>query len=151
MGSYSHEEATIETQHTDPSPSRDALINALAQWQATPVPLREPRSLNQLAKQLGVHAGGRFYALAKSPEVCYRMLMLGNGQGVRQMPDVLSSLAQMAQMGNVAAAETYLNHMRFILTDERIVRGLTAMHREVALPQASEEARERLAFVSNAA
>jgi len=79
------------------------------------------------------------------------MLMLGNGQGVRQMPDVLSSLAQMAQMGNVAAAETYLNHMRFILTDERIFRGLTAMRREIAVRQASEEAREVLAFVSDAA
>ena len=56
----------------------------------------------------------------------------------------------MAQMGNVAAAETYLNHMRFILTDERIIRGLTAMRREVALRQASEEAREVLAFVSDA-
>ena len=62
-----------------------------------------------------------------------------------------SSLAQMAQMGNVAAAETYLNHMRFILTDERIFRGLTAMRREVALRQASEEAKEVLAFVSDAA
>lgn len=62
-----------------------------------------------------------------------------------------SSLAQMAQMGNVAAAETYLNHMRFILTDERIVRGLTAIRREVALRQAWEEARELLAFVSDAA
>ena len=62
-----------------------------------------------------------------------------------------SSLAQMAQMGNVAAAETYLNHMRFILTDERIVRGLTAIRKEVALRQASEEARELLAFVSDAA
>jgi hypothetical protein len=133
------------------TPSRETVIGTLAQWQATPVPLRQPRSLNQLAKQLGIHAGGRFYALAKSPEVCYRMLMLSNGEGIRLMPDVLSSLAQMAQMGNVAAAETYLNHIRFILTDERIARGLNAMHRETGLRKASEEAREMLARVHDGA
>ena len=50
------------------------------------------------------------------------MLMLGSGEGVRQMPDVLSALAQMAIGGNVAAADTYLNHIRLILADERIMR-----------------------------
>ena len=103
---------------------REAIVEALAHWHSLPVPLRKPRTLNQLAHQLGVHAGGRFYALARSPEVCYRMLMLGSGEGVRQMPDVLAALAEMAVRGNVAAAETYLTHIRLILTDERIIKAL---------------------------
>jgi hypothetical protein len=130
-------------------PKREAVIEALAHWLSTPVSLREPRSLNQLASQLGVHAGGRFYALAKSPEVCYRMLMQGGGQGMLLMPDVLSSLAQMAVHGNVAAADTYLRHIRFILTDERIMKALTAKPRDIyaGLREASEGAKEMLAFV----
>ena len=83
-----------------PQPSREELIEALAEWYATPEVLRQTPSLNKLAGELGLTAGGRFYELAQSAEVYHRMLVKTAGGALRLAPHILHVLAEKALDGH---------------------------------------------------
>ena len=133
---------------THPTPDRETLIDALAVWHATPKPLRQIRSLNQLAGHLGVAAGGRFYELAHSPEVYQQMLVKTAGDTLQAVPHILHTLMERAKAGHVGAAKVYLDFLLQVLTDERIFKKLnpkpTDFHK--ALGDTSKVVAELLAF-----
>ena len=112
-------------------PSREELIEALAEWYATPEVLRETSSLNKLAGELGITAGGRFYELAHSAEVYHRMLVKTAGGALRLAPHILHVLAEKALDGHCRSAEIYLDFVRRVLTDERVLKALQPKPREV--------------------
>jgi len=125
-----------------PQLSRAELIEAVAQWQATPVVLRQELTLNQLAHRLGVRANGWFYDLAESSEVYHLMLVKVAGDALKQAPEILLTLAEKAKAGHVKAAEVYLNFFRQVLTDERFLS---------VLRPAPKDARSLLADTARAA
>ena len=106
------------------------LIELLAQWHATPEELREDKKLSELAKRLDIHPGGRFYALAQSPEVYHRMLVKTAGSALKLAPNILFKLAEKALDGNARCAEIYLDFIRRVLTDDRIVAALRPQQRD---------------------
>jgi len=112
--------------------SRAELIEAVAQWQATPVVLRQEHTLNQLARRLGVRANGWFYDLAESSEVYHLMLVKVAGDALKQAPEILMTLAEKAKAGHVKAAEVYLNFFRQVLTDERFLSVLRPAPKDVS-------------------
>ena len=115
-----------------PQPSREELIEAVAEWYATPEVLRQTPSLNKLAGELGITAGGRFYELAHSAEVYHRMLVKTAGGALRLAPHILHVLAEKALDGHCRSAEIYLDFVRRVLTDERVLKALQPRPREVS-------------------
>ena len=89
-------------------PSREELIEALAEWYATPEVLRQTSSLNKLAGELGITAGGRSYELAHSAEVYHCMLVKTTGGASRLAPHILQ-----------------------VLTEERVLKALHPKLREI--------------------
>ena len=100
---------------------REQLIEAIAEWQATPESLRKEQSLNQLAVRLNVAPGGRFYELASSIEVYHRMLVKVAGDALQMAPDILYRLAEDAKAGKTRAAEIYLDFVRKTITDDKFI------------------------------
>ena len=103
-------------------PSRETIIEACAEWLATPQPLRDCKTLHQLALRLGIHGSGRFYALANSAEVYHRMLVKTAGGALRQAPHILNVVAERALAGHSHSAEIYLGFLRHVLTDKRFLQ-----------------------------
>jgi len=106
------------------------LLEKIADWHATPEPLREEKSLRELAQRLDVHPGGRFYELARSPEVYHRMLVKTAGSALKLAPHILYVLANKAMDGNARCAEIYLDFVRRVLTDDRIISALRPQQRD---------------------
>lgn len=106
------------------------LLEQLADWHATPEPLREEKSLRELAIRLDIHPGGRFYELARSPEVYHRMLVKTAGSALKLAPHILYVLAKKAMDGNARCAEIYLDFVRRVLTDDRIISALRPQQRD---------------------
>jgi len=131
--------------------SRAELIEAVAQWQATPVVLRQEHTLNQLARRLGVRANGWFYDLAESSEVYHLMLVKVAGDALKQAPEILMTLAEKAKAGHVKAAEVYLNFLRQVLTDERFLAVLKPAPKDVntLLEDTARAAKSLLAFAES--
>ena len=135
---------------TSSQPSREELIDALADWYATPMALRRTPSLNKLAGELGVTAGGRFYELAHSAEVYHRMLVKTAGGALRLAPHILHVLAEKALGGHCRSAEIYLDFVRRVLTDERVLKALQPKPREVrdGMEEVSRGAEDLLALAN---
>jgi len=133
-----------------PQPSREELIEALAGWYATPEFLRQTPSLNKLAGELGITAGGRFYELAHSAEVYHRMLVKTAGGALRLAPHILHVLAEKALDGHCRSAEIYLDFVRRVLTDERVLKALQPRPREVSevLEEESRGAEDLMALAT---
>ncbi len=93
--------------------------------------LRQTSSLNKLAGELGITAGGRFYELAHSAEVYHRMLVKTAGGALRLAPHILHVLAEKALDGHCRSAEIYLDFVRRVLTDERVLKAFKPKPREV--------------------
>lgn len=110
----------------------EELLEALANWHATPEPLRRAKNLNALAQELNIHAGGRFYEMAHSPEVYHRMLVKTAGSALKLAPHILYVLAQKALEGHHRCAEIYLDFVRRVLTDDRILQAFQPKEREKA-------------------
>ncbi len=117
---------TDQLQPANPTPqlNRNQLIEAMAEWQATPVVFRQDHTLSQLAHRLGVRPNGRFYELADSAEVYHLMLVRAAGKALKEAPQILWVLAEKAKDGNVRAAQVYLDFVRQVLTDERFLSKL---------------------------
>ena len=110
----------------------EELVDAIASWHATPEPLRNSKTLNGLAKELNIHAGGIFYALAHSPEVYHRMLVKTAGSALKLAPHILYVLGQKALEGHHGCAKIYLDFVRLVLTDEKIIQTFAPKRRERA-------------------
>ena len=122
------------------------LLEAIADWHATPEPLRKEKSLRELAHRLDIHPGGRFYELARSPEVYHRMLVKTAGSALKLAPHILHVLAKKAMDGNARCAEIYLDFVRRVLTDARILTVLRPQQRDTEdlLHDVAEGAQEML-------
>ena len=107
-------------------------------------------SLNKLAGELGITAGGRFYELAQSAEVYHRMLVKTAGGALRLAPHILHVLAEKALDGHCRSAEIYLDFVRRVLTDERVLKALQPRPREVreVLEEVSRGAEDLMALAT---
>lgn len=134
-----------------PQPTRVQLIEAVAEWRATPEIFRQEHTLNQLAKRLGVRPNGWFYEIADSAEVYHLMLVKVAGEALKQAPEILWVLAERAKEGNVRAAQVYLDFVRQVLTDERFLSKLKPAPPDVStVLQNTAKAAENLLAVARA-
>lgn len=134
-----------------PQLNRNQLIEAVAEWRATPEVFRQEHTLNQLAQRLGVRANGWFYELADSAEVYHLMLVKTAGEALKQAPEILMVLAEKAKGGHVRAAQVYLDFVRQVLTDERFLSKLKPAPPDIStVLQNTAKATEKLLALARA-
>jgi len=132
------------------APEKLVQIEAIADWRATPLELREHRSFTALARANGWHLNSALYNLADSAECYHRTLIKIAGTAMDDAPEILKALAERAKEGHVKAAEVYLNFFRQTITDEGLMNRLKPIG-EVAniLEQTARAAESLLAFAES--
>lgn len=94
-----------------------SMIQAVAQWKATPEPLRMFKSLTALAQAHG-WSPSQVYRIHDTAHVYQELLGLIAGDALDQAPQILQALADRAKAGHVRAAEVYLGFVRQTITDQ---------------------------------
>jgi len=81
-------------------------LKRLAEWVATPKPLRKPKTLGELAAQFGI-SRRTLFTWRRLPQVAKMVqeAMKGRGEGAQR---VLTTLRELGEQGNVSAGRTYL-------------------------------------------
>jgi len=137
-----------EAPEAKPTPTRKELLATIAAWQALPEDLRQPRSLHELAQQLGVSANQYFYRLAESGEVHHQRLVEIAANGLEHGPKVIQAMAKRATEGHVGAAKVLLDFIRQVITDKSFMEAMKEQPTDLTatLRQTEKAVKELLAF-----
>jgi hypothetical protein len=131
------------------SPDDQDMVDAIAEWHATPESFREHKSLKALAESLDWPVSDKLYRIANSAEVAHRSMIYASALGINRAGEVMNMLADKAvQDGSVRAAEVWLQHNRTLLTDEKLMKHIGAKANPQELMTAAlDGAKEILEFV----
>lgn len=85
-------------------------IEGAVEYMALPQDLREPESITEYCKQLGVPRATFYYEMSKT-EIQKRIVERAVVYAKKDLPEVLDVLGQKAKTGNTRAIELYLKYV----------------------------------------